>query len=110
LQHIAFKCSCPSRKFPCKHGLGILLVYARKPDAFTAAAPPDWVTGWLDKRQFKAEKKVEAPTKAPDSHAQAKRTEAREAKILAGLAEIPSFKQLKSGFKLKFRYTLVKFS
>jgi len=24
LQNIAFKCSCPSRKFPCKHGLGSL--------------------------------------------------------------------------------------
>src|SRR6185436_6036947 len=22
LSNIAFKCSCPSRKFPCKHGLG----------------------------------------------------------------------------------------
>ncbi|MGB8191873.1 MAG: SWIM zinc finger family protein, partial [Chitinophagaceae bacterium] len=24
LANIAFKCSCPSRKFPCKHGLGLL--------------------------------------------------------------------------------------
>ena len=23
LNDIAFKCSCPSRKFPCKHGLGL---------------------------------------------------------------------------------------
>lgn len=24
LQNIAFKCSCPSRKFPCEHGLSSL--------------------------------------------------------------------------------------
>lgn len=31
LNDIAFKCSCPSRKFPCKHGLGLLLLFAAKP-------------------------------------------------------------------------------
>ncbi len=25
----AFKCSCPSRKFPCKHGLALLLLFAK---------------------------------------------------------------------------------
>ncbi|MRT44910.1 SWIM zinc finger family protein, partial [Xylella fastidiosa subsp. multiplex] len=24
----AYKCSCPSRKFPCKHALGLLLLWA----------------------------------------------------------------------------------
>ena len=24
----AYKCSCPSRKFPCKHALGLLLAWA----------------------------------------------------------------------------------
>ena len=24
----AFSCSCPSRKFPCKHGLGLMLIWA----------------------------------------------------------------------------------
>ena len=33
--NIAFKCSCPSRKFPCKHGIGLLLLYARKKSDFT---------------------------------------------------------------------------
>jgi len=36
LVNIAFKCSCPSRKFPCKHGLGLLLFNARQPNAFEA--------------------------------------------------------------------------
>src|SRR5712671_5336003 len=27
----AFHCSCPSRKFPCKHGLGLMLTFAGWP-------------------------------------------------------------------------------
>ncbi|RDC61898.1 SWIM zinc finger family protein [Adhaeribacter pallidiroseus] len=88
LQNIAFKCSCPSRKFPCKHGLGLFLIYARKPEVFTAANPPEWVAEWLGKRTAKTEKKEEAPVKTPDPLAQTKRAEARETKILTGLAEI----------------------
>jgi uncharacterized Zn finger protein len=32
LNNTAFKCSCPSRKFPCKHGLGLLFLVAQKKD------------------------------------------------------------------------------
>jgi len=35
LGNIAFKCSCPSRKFPCKHGLGLLFLYADNPSVFS---------------------------------------------------------------------------
>src|SRR4051794_6572598 len=28
LSEPAFRCSCPSRKFPCKHGLGLFLILA----------------------------------------------------------------------------------
>ena len=50
LNNIAFKCSCPSRKFPCKHGLGLMLLHARQPEIFTQEAAPAWVTDWLGKR------------------------------------------------------------
>src|SRR5688572_24897024 len=30
----AFQCTCPSRKRPCKHGLGLLLLYAGQPERF----------------------------------------------------------------------------
>lgn len=56
LNDIAFKCSCPSRKFPCKHGLGLLLLFASKPELFEQAEEPDWVATWLSKRGVKAEK------------------------------------------------------
>ena len=55
-KNIAFKCSCPSRKFPCKHGLGLLFMYASHADLFKEAEEPDWVTAWLSKREEKAEK------------------------------------------------------
>ena len=56
-KNVAFKCSCPSRKFPCKHGLGLLFLYAAQTDLFKEADEPDWVTAWLSKREEKAEKK-----------------------------------------------------
>lgn len=52
----AFRCTCPSRKFPCKHGLALLLLRAQNPDAFAQATPPAWVSDWLSSRQERAEK------------------------------------------------------
>jgi hypothetical protein len=92
LREPAFRCSCPSRKFPCKHGLGLLLIYAAQRAVFTATDPPAWVTEWLAARAQRAEqqavKQVETETKAPAPKVQAKRAEAREQKVAAGLAEL----------------------
>jgi hypothetical protein len=64
LNNTGFKCSCPSRKFPCKHGLGLYLLFARKPDAIPQTeTEPDWVKEWIDKRTEKAEKKQEEASK-----------------------------------------------
>src|ERR671918_804409 len=41
----AYKCSCPSRKVPCKHALGLLFLLAG--DAIAQAKAPDWVATWL---------------------------------------------------------------
>ena len=90
LNNIAFKCSCPSRKFPCKHGLGLLLLYARQPDQFKQVEEPDWVAAWLTKRAEKAEKKEQkAKNEAPiDEAAQAKRQEKRHQKVLGGISDL----------------------
>ncbi len=50
LGDLSAKCSCPSRKFPCKHTLGLLLLAANDPGEIRAATPPEWVTDWLGKR------------------------------------------------------------
>jgi len=88
LSAIAFKCSCPSRKFPCKHGLGLLLLCARQPGLFTNANIPAWVSDWISKRSEKEEKKVEKAEKPIDEAAQAKRQQSREQKVSAGINEL----------------------
>lgn len=85
---LAFKCSCPSRKFPCKHGLGLLLFNARQNAAFTDTTAPAWVADWLAKRTEKVEKKAEQVTKPVDEEAQTKRLQAREQLIEEGLSEL----------------------
>ena len=52
----AFRCSCPSRKFPCKHGLALLLLQAQDASRFTPGPPPAWVAEWLESRAAKAQK------------------------------------------------------
>jgi hypothetical protein len=67
----AFRCSCPSRKFPCKHGLALLLLHAQDTARFGAGPPPAWVSEWLDGRAAKAEKQ--------EARQEAKREEQRQA-------------------------------
>ena len=43
----ASRCSCPSRKVPCKHVLGLLLLWALRPEAVPTATAPDWAAEWL---------------------------------------------------------------
>ena len=42
----AFKCSCPSRKFPCKHGLALMLLRAAGQVPEGGAAQPEWVSNY----------------------------------------------------------------
>jgi hypothetical protein len=88
INNIAFKCSCPSRKFPCKHGLGILFLYARQPNLFTGKEMPTWVNDWISKRGEREEKKAEKVDKPVDEAAQAKRLENREKKVADGIEEL----------------------
>lgn len=88
----AFRCSCPSRKFPCKHGLALLLLMAQNPASFSAAAAPAWVAEWLASRQQRAEKqeaKIAEKREAPaDPQASARREEARRQRMAGGLEEL----------------------
>src|SRR6185295_1529080 len=59
LSEPAFKCSCPSRKFPCKHGIGLMLLLAKSEKEFKTESEPGWVTEWIAGRTERAEKKVE---------------------------------------------------
>jgi len=96
LNEPAFKCSCPSRKFPCKHALGLFLLVANQPA--TNHTVPDWANEWLAKRDQQAQRKSEAAKKADEEPDEAtlarrasqrvKRSLDREAKVVAGLKEL----------------------
>ncbi len=92
LSEPAFRCSCPSRKFPCKHGLGLFLILSEQSKEFAAKEPPEWVATWLAARTQRAEKQVTKPTKQPeelaDPAAQAKRVAARQQKVRAGIQDL----------------------
>src|SRR5262249_26770136 len=60
----ANKCTCPSRKLPCKHVLGLLFLAAATPAAVADTEPPVWVTDWLSKRQARVAQRQEKKAKA----------------------------------------------
>lgn len=90
LSDLATKCSCPSRKFPCKHALGLLFLSANDPSALANSPAPDWVTEWLDARAAREEKSTARATEkssAPvDEKAAAKRREKRDSRVAEGIA------------------------
>ncbi len=51
LSTLATQCSCPSRKFPCKHCLGLLFLAAQAPNSIPEGDAPAWVLSWLAKRE-----------------------------------------------------------
>src|SRR5215467_12774043 len=90
----AFRCSCPSRKFPCKHALGLFLTLATQPAEFREKRPPDWVVEWVASRAKRADQRVEKQANAEtgektvDEAAKSRRAAGREAKVTAGLQEL----------------------
>lgn len=79
LTHTAFKCSCPSRKFPCKHGLGAYLLFAKDSSLFTQTnEEPAWVKDWIDKRVQKEEKKAIAEAEPISPEKLAKQNKVKE--------------------------------
>lgn len=85
----AYRCSCPSRKFPCKHSLALLLRWAQ--GEVEPGEPPDFAQAWLESRAAKADRQAArsgAEATPPDPVAQAKRAEARVQKVASGLVEL----------------------
>lgn len=90
LADLGYGCNCPSRKYPCKHVLAVLMLFATSAEAFELAETPTFVAEWIEKRRARAEKKKQAedvPAKPVDRIAQAKRADAREGRIQQGLEQ-----------------------
>lgn len=91
---VTYKCSCPSRKLPCKHSLGLLLLFADG-KSVPSGTPPAFVEEWAANRTKRAEakqkKEADPAAAAPDPEAKAKRVEKRENRIGAGLEQLETW-------------------
>lgn len=89
----AYKCSCPSRKFPCKHALGLLLLWAGEDGAVPPGEAPGWAEQWMEGRRQRAEQKRAEPSAGSssgsgDPEAARRRAERRAERVTAGASEL----------------------
>ncbi len=89
----AYKCSCPSRKFPCKHALGLLLLWAGGEGAVPPGPAPDWAEQWIEGRRQRAQEKraagaAGAAAGSGDPEGARRRAERRAVRITAGATEL----------------------
>jgi hypothetical protein len=88
----AYKCTCPSRKFPCKHTLGMLLRWSA--GTLPEAPAPAWVREWQASRAEKVTRAAARTEVARDGGAgtgraaSEKATSRRATRIAAGLEEL----------------------
>ncbi len=101
---MGFRCSCPVRRQPCKHGIGLLLLFTKANHVFQLQDnPPDWLADWLKKRSEKSAKPSNetasngsAASRSPEADAalaeqRKQNREKRMAQMAAGLAELESW-------------------
>ncbi|WP_067571232.1 SWIM zinc finger family protein [Nocardia acidivorans] len=82
----AYKCSCPSRKFPCKHALSLLLVWSEG-DIPATDAIADFAAEWLHGRAAREAKKAD-PESNPARKTNSATADQRRARVTAGLADL----------------------
>ncbi len=84
----AYRCSCPSRKFPCKHALALLLMWARGEAADDGPDTADFAREWAEQRAERVTARGNRPSGQPvDPAAQAKRLADRLELMDAGIAD-----------------------
>ncbi len=87
----AYRCSCPSRKSPCKHALALLLLWS---DGSVAAGddPPEWLRGVRGGGQPLRDRGDPGGSSPRGQHsdpaAAFRRAAQREARVVSGLAEL----------------------
>ncbi|MFI0739616.1 SWIM zinc finger family protein [Streptomyces sp. NPDC021100] len=81
-------CSCPSRKVPCKHAVGLLLLWAAGHESVRPAGePPPWAHEWLEGRR---RRRASPPAARPPSASAPsdRRAAHRALRIAEGAAEL----------------------
>jgi hypothetical protein len=91
----AYRCSCPSRKFPCKHALGLLLTWARG-TVPEQAEPAGFAGEWKAGRESKtappgAGRDPGRAKTARDPVAADRRSQQRADRVSAGLTELETW-------------------
>lgn len=89
-----YKCSCPSRKFPCKHAVALLYLWAEgRVDAQGVAADfaAEWAQRHLDQQSQAAAPAPAAGRDAARELAAGKRAAERDDRVDAGLADLALF-------------------
>ncbi|WP_307669359.1 SWIM zinc finger family protein [Streptomyces sp. V2I9] len=90
----AYHCTCPSRKFPCKHALGLLLLRASDEAAFRRGEVADWAAAWIEGRRTRTAERGRSSggagtTRGPaDPAAARKRAERRAERVTDGAREL----------------------
>lgn len=95
----AYKCSCPSRKFPCKHALGLLFLWAQG-QILESGQVASFAADWAEARAARSASKTTPKEQTEDQKAAAaKRAARREEWVSTGLAELDRFlaDQLREG-------------
>lgn len=69
---VGYKCTCPSRKFPCKHVLAVLWLRVDKPERFETGQPPPWVEEWSARRRPGATRPSGTPKPEQDGEPKSK--------------------------------------
>ena len=87
----SYACSCPSRKVPCKHALGLLLQWSV--GKVLPGEPPDFAAAWLRARAARRSQSVppsggRQTGELADPAAAAKRASARAERVASGLDEL----------------------
>ncbi|MFI6039042.1 SWIM zinc finger family protein [Streptomyces sp. NPDC051315] len=87
----AYTCSCPSRTFPCKHVLGLLLLWSGGEAVVATGRAPDWAEEWIAGRRGRTHEKREAEaggSGTADPEAARRRARRRAERITAGVTEL----------------------
>ena len=90
LNEPSFRCTCPSRKQPCKHGLALLLLWAEGDGSVAEdARPADFAAQWVQRLAARAPGSggTGRGATAADPEAQAKRLAQRIETMSAGIDE-----------------------
>jgi hypothetical protein len=84
LSATSYKCSCPSRKHPCKHVIGLLTLAEQGP-APAACSPPEWVAEWLARKHAQPTSDRSAASQKGTGAQARKRAQQRHLRILDGM-------------------------